>query len=150
MKALSLIQPWASLIAIGAKRWETRSWRTKYRGTIAIHASQNIRETYRLAEREPFKTALSSLAEDLGFGPELSLPKGAIIAVAELAEIIAAGEWVSHHRTEPEWSFGDYSPGRFAWRLAKIRALKRPVECNGSLSVWNVPPEVAEEVERNL
>jgi len=39
MKALTLWQPWASLIAVGAKRIETRSWSTKYRGPLAIHAA---------------------------------------------------------------------------------------------------------------
>ncbi len=38
MKRLSLIQPWATLILSGAKRFETRSWRTPYRGPLAIHA----------------------------------------------------------------------------------------------------------------
>ena len=39
MKALSLRQPWASLIADGRKTIETRTWRTRYRGALAIHAS---------------------------------------------------------------------------------------------------------------
>ena len=39
MKALSLRQPWASLIAEGRKTIETRTWRTRYRGPLAIHAS---------------------------------------------------------------------------------------------------------------
>lgn len=39
MKALTLWQPWASLIALGEKRYETRSWATSYRGLLAIHAS---------------------------------------------------------------------------------------------------------------
>jgi hypothetical protein len=39
MKALSLYQPYASLIAIGAKTIETRHWATKYRGPLAIHAT---------------------------------------------------------------------------------------------------------------
>jgi len=39
MKALSLRQPWASLIADGRKTIETRTWRTRYRGPLAIHAS---------------------------------------------------------------------------------------------------------------
>lgn len=38
MKALTLHQPWASLIAVGVKRIETRSWSTSYRGPLAIHA----------------------------------------------------------------------------------------------------------------
>ncbi len=40
MKAITIHQPWASLIVVGAKRFETRSWETKYRGPIAIHASK--------------------------------------------------------------------------------------------------------------
>ena len=43
IKALTLWQPWASLIAWGEKQYETRSWSTEYRGLLAIHASK--RET---------------------------------------------------------------------------------------------------------
>lgn len=39
MKALTIWQPWASLLACGAKQYETRSWATSYRGPIAIHAA---------------------------------------------------------------------------------------------------------------
>lgn len=41
MKALTVHQPWATLIAIGAKRLETRSWSTSYRGPLAIHAAKS-------------------------------------------------------------------------------------------------------------
>ncbi len=44
MKALSLRQPWASLIADGHKTIETRTWRTHYRGPLAIHASTRPHE----------------------------------------------------------------------------------------------------------
>lgn len=40
MKALSLWQPWASAIALGSKRIETRDWPTRYRGLLAIHAAK--------------------------------------------------------------------------------------------------------------
>jgi activating signal cointegrator 1 len=40
MKALTLLQPWASLVAAGLKTIETRSWSTRYRGPLAIHASK--------------------------------------------------------------------------------------------------------------
>ena len=42
MKALTLTQPWASLVACGAKTIETRSWRTPYRGPVAIHAAKGF------------------------------------------------------------------------------------------------------------
>jgi len=40
LKAITILQPWASLIACGAKQIETRSWATKYRGQLAIHAGK--------------------------------------------------------------------------------------------------------------
>ena len=42
MKALSLTQPWAELVVLGEKQWETRSWRTSHRGRIAIHAAKKF------------------------------------------------------------------------------------------------------------
>ncbi|MFL0196977.1 ASCH domain-containing protein [Clostridium sp. WILCCON 0269] len=42
MKTLTLIQPWASLIALGEKKIETRSWRTNYHGELFIHAGKSI------------------------------------------------------------------------------------------------------------
>ena len=40
MKAISLWQPWATAIAVGAKRIETRHWPTKHRGPLMIHAAK--------------------------------------------------------------------------------------------------------------
>ena len=61
MKALSLLQPWASLVAIGAKLYETRTWRTPHRGEIAIHASRTMgKDARRLLTEEPFLEVLVS------------------------------------------------------------------------------------------
>ncbi len=58
MKAISLLQPWATLVAIGAKRIETRSWATNYRGPLAIHASKSPKMVNKLTWDEPFYSAL--------------------------------------------------------------------------------------------
>ena len=42
MKTLTVKQPWATLLVCGKKTIETRPWKTKYRGTVAIHAGKNI------------------------------------------------------------------------------------------------------------
>ena len=44
MKALTIIQPWATLIASGHKMNETRSWKTNYRGEVLIHAGKNPKD----------------------------------------------------------------------------------------------------------
>ncbi len=46
MRALTLHQPWASLIALGVKTIETRSWSTSYRGPLAIHAGKSVKRNY--------------------------------------------------------------------------------------------------------
>ena len=59
MKAITLTQPWATLVAMGAKQVETRSWSTAYRGQIAIHAAKGYpKEARELCETEPFKSIL--------------------------------------------------------------------------------------------
>lgn len=82
MKAITIWQPWASLIAIGAKQYETRSWATSYRGPIAIHAAKKDPCKMPILV-EPFETALNKELEKAGLAFCL-LPRGSIIATAEL------------------------------------------------------------------
>lgn len=58
MKALTILQPWASLIAIEAKLIETRSWYTSHRGELAIHAGRSLAH-WRLIWEEPFRAAIT-------------------------------------------------------------------------------------------
>ena len=102
MKAITLWQPWAQLVAIGAKRLETRSWATSYRGPLAIHASKGFTKCARaLVATEPFWTALSTAPGPLAHRGwpfrfhEYNLPRGAVVATARLAaccEIVELAE----------------------------------------------------------
>lgn len=74
MKAITILQPWASLIACGKKQIETRSWATKYRGPIAIHVGLNTKFLRQFYTQEPFKTALIGVKPRLGY----------VIAIADL------------------------------------------------------------------
>lgn len=95
MKVLSLTQPWASLLAGGAKQIETRSWGTSYRGPVAVHAAKGFpRKCADLVGGEPFASALY----DLGYEAKTvraraaSLPRGAIVGVVDLVEC-AGADW---------------------------------------------------------
>lgn len=168
MKALSLTQPWATLIAIGAKKVETRSWQTSHRGLIAIHAAKGLgpvggqRGLDGQCSVEPFLTVLTKY----GCGrpwPELSkdvrlcmMPLGAIVAIARIADCLSTGEhemivppWIKQ-LSENERAFGNYWPDRYGWLLEDVKVLDRPVPCNGALGLWEVPEEVAVEVRRQL
>lgn len=88
MKAITIHQPWASLIAVGAKKIETRSWATNYRGPIAIHAGKGIlmpgRKELPVIAEALFRE-LSPRMDDVR-GDFESLPCGAVIAIADLVE----------------------------------------------------------------
>ena len=94
LKALSLWQPWASLIAVGAKRIETRSWPTKHRGPIAIHASAKTDHIKgELEKTGPIADALKKAGIMKTYGPlgvlaDAEVPVGAVIAVADLVDCI--------------------------------------------------------------
>lgn len=135
MKALSLKQPWASLIEIGAKCIETRGWRTSYVGPIAIHASQRLHgdDVEYALEHEAILLALRAG----GYWSLYDLPLGSVVAVGCLAgvertETARRGRFV----TEAELAFGDFSPGRYAWHLRDVVALPEPIPARGQLGLW--------------
>lgn len=160
-KALTLTQPWATLVAIGAKRFETRSWSVTYRGPLAIHAAKGLSSIggaaglVALCRTEPFRTVLrehgDAVSERLGYTATYKdlLPLGAIVAVADLTDVIrtetltALPFWEGWAHNERD--FGNYAPGRFAWHLRDIRALAEPIPCRGALGLWMVPPEIVEQ-----
>jgi activating signal cointegrator 1 len=161
LKALSLTQPWATLVAIGAKRVETRSWSTPYRGPIAIHAAKGFpRDARGVCFDDPFYDVLRRAGmiypdTELGFSDErFLLPLGAVVAVAHLTGVCRTEEIAvlrefgfSGGLLEPhEWEFGDYSAGRFAWRLAAVQQLPRPIPCRWALGLWTVPDDVARAI----
>lgn len=146
MKALSLTQPWATLVAIGAKRIETRSWNTTYRGAVAIHAAKGFpRDCQEGCAEEPFRAVLKAA----GFTNTNELPRGSIVAVARLFKTERT-EAVTLDANDDEHAFGDYAPGRFAWFLQGVQKLPEPVECRGSLGLWTVPLDVEAMVRRQL
>jgi activating signal cointegrator 1 len=152
MKAITLTQPWATLVAIGAKKIETRSWATKYRGPLAIHAGMGLgpvggkRGFADIYSSEPFRSVL--LAAMPG-GMRFSF--GAIIATCVIDSVIPT-TWLRatgrttvsgiHGPTEyvlddQERLFGDYTDGRYAWLLADVKMLPEPIPAKGALSLWD-------------
>ncbi len=144
MKAITILQPWASLIALGEKRFETRSWPTKHRGSLAIHAGKKVDRA--ACKMEPIKSTLAKH----GYTAD-NLPTGAVVAVAELNECFQ-GYWdvlggvvllesekrKTHFNTsDNEFHFGWYGRGRFAWELINVRRLSEPIPAKGMQRLWN-------------
>ena len=145
MKAITILEPWASLIAYGHKQIETRSWSTKYRGQIAIHAGQ---ETKRAFYSLPIINALgiSCVSEHW-----LNIRLGSVIAIADLLDCLkvrgTASLIIGNDKSVAailennmrvmgnELAFGDYTHGRYAWILANVRRIE-PVPAKGRQRLW--------------
>jgi hypothetical protein len=121
-RAISLWQPWAHLVAVGAKRWDTRSWPTNLTGPLAIHAGMGWNALQkRIVETDPFRR---HMPDKLDFG--------AIVAVVDLIQCVPVEQVLPSFPLESdEKAFGDYRCGRFAWELANVRRLARPFICVG-------------------
>lgn len=144
MKAISLWQPWASFIASGRKRIETRSWSTQYRGPILIHAAKRVnkKEQLEILECGPIRRALgvSTFQSDPAPGLEVlrSLPYGALIAQANLIDCKSTDEIDFDQYSAIEVWLGDFSVGRYGWILEDVKAFE-PVPYKGAQGFFDVP-----------
>lgn len=145
MKALTLHQPWASLIAAGIKTIETRNWAPAgYEGPLAIHAAKTVpRYAYDALASNPelLDAVMGEMRTRLS-----DLPVGRIVAVCNLATVLPSERepgvaWGSpvFEKNRP---FGDFSPGRWLWLLEDIKPLVFPIRATGHQGLWEwEPPE---------
>ena len=124
MKAVSIKEPFASLISRGIKSIETRSWKTNYRGKILIHSSLTKQEV-----RENIKHLV-----------DFELIRGYILCEAELVDCIyMTEEFIEKLKKEnnTEYLCGRYEVGRYAWVLKNVKKLD-PIKVKGQLGIWNI------------
>lgn len=127
MKAISLWEPWATLVALGKKRYETRSWGTFYRGPILICAS---RKKLPFIEIAPLLYHFQLTTDDLQYGKAL--------AIVDLVAIFKT-ERIEYKIDSTEKMVGDFSPGRYAWKFENGRRFKKPSWIRGKQGLFDVP-----------
>lgn len=118
MKALTVCQPWASLIAAGIKRVENRRWATDYRGPLLIHAGAN-RTMYEPDPRVPDApySMIVARCELVGIvDARYNRPVGQIDG--DLLRLI--GNTIETIRQE------EFIEGPYCWILANIQPLAIP------------------------
>ncbi|RIJ76655.1 ASCH domain-containing protein [Nakamurella silvestris] len=145
MRALTVRQPWATLLVAGIKRMETRSWDTKFRGTLAIHAGLampcRIGQTIELGGITVERDRSGLLLRGHGGWP-YRLPVGAIVGTVDLFQTrsTSSGE---HGPDDRERALGDHGPGRWAWSTSSARNFgSRAISCPGRLGLWIPPADV--------
>lgn len=139
IKGLTLTQPWATLVELGLKKVETRSWNTSYRGWLAIHAAKGFPRWAREFADELVDEGIITSC----------LPLGRIIAVARLDQVVPT-DVACRYLDEKELRFGDYDVGRHAWAFGAVKRLATPIECRGALSLWHINPEIHMQILRQV
>lgn len=128
MKALSIRQPWAWLVANGHKPIENRTWKTKFRGRVLIHASKGM-------TNDEYDDALAT-AMHAGhrsyFPPREKLERGGIVGVATIIDCVPPD------RLSSPWHMGD----QFGFQIADAKVLPF-IPCKGALGFFDIPPDVA-------
>lgn len=119
MKGITVLQPWASYLAEGVKKYETRSWSTNYRGPIAIHAGKS-------------DVHIAGLLENTGH----TMPLGAIIAIGHLHHVHPMDEHFIGMQSAEEIAMGHWEPGRYAWEITQVEKLPVPIPYRGQQGLW--------------
>ena len=133
LKVLSLTEPYATLIKLGKKKIETRSFKTNYRGELYIHASST-----KIPKEWKNNKELMELVDgnDLNFGY--------IILKCKLVDCVYMDEEFLDKIKKDKLEFicGDYRLQRYAWILKDIEVLDKPIFAKGKLGIWNFEEDI--------
>ena len=123
MKTLTIKQPWATLIMQGYKRFEFRSWQTKYRGDLLIHAGKGI-------DKETMKRLVKYLPEELPYGKILGKVKlvDCIKMSPEFKELLLKENSDIYTKSSFQENYG--------WQVSEVEVFDKPIEAKGHLSLW--------------
>lgn len=133
MKALSIKQPWASLIAHGIKDIENRTWKTNFRGRIFIHATaKSVGQMKDILTPEQYETVLSS-----GWKQSTYKPLSAIIGEVDIVDCVINHPSIWAEKSNlGEVVFRDMKPN-YNWVLANPLLYNKPIlNVKGKLSFW--------------
>ena len=149
MRALTLWQPWASLVAIGAKQWETRSWGTKYRGPLLIHAA--------MRKPPPIDNPLvfEEMLQRLGGADFDTLPRGVVLAIVDLTgthQLTAESPLppICGACLDREMLLGDWGRDRHVWRLRGGYQLRVAVQAVGRQRLWRPDRDTVRAIESQI
>lgn len=149
MKAITLWEPWATFMALGLKKNETRHWPTNYRGPLLIHAAKRKMTE---AEFRRFRQIIDyEIGMDkLSYGMLYNLQYGRIVCQVDLVdckEITPANcpsEISTDWKERAEYQFGNYEPGRFMWVTNNLKMFDPAIPYKGKQGFFFVPESVLE------
>lgn len=149
MKAITVLQPWATLLVTGKKHIETRSWKTNYRGEILIHTGKkDPLFGFCMMTDNTKKRVLRVLGLPEIFNRFQKFPTGEILGKAILADCVLIDKEIAaliKEQRPDEYAFGDFTPGRYAWVMENPVAFDKPIPARGKQGLWNWEGDVQDE-----
>ena len=156
-----------TLVEIGAKRIETRSWQTAYRGPLAIHVAKKwSRELEAICFQPLFLRALRQNEgnADAAMIRRVRAVQGCVVAIARLVKVVPTQVVTFAHESkaplkvlgsdmtptfnevvsDAEIAFGDYGSGRYAWLLSDVRPLPTPIPFRGAQGLFDIPDSLVQ------
>lgn len=123
MKVLTIKQPWATLIMQGDKRFEFRSWQTKYRGDLLIHAGKGI-------DKEAMKRLAKYLPDEI--------PLGKILGKVTLVDCVKMCPEFKDMllKENPDIYTKSSFQENYGWQVENVKVFDEPIDVKGHLSLW--------------
>lgn len=125
MKTITIDPVWAWAIREGLKTVENRTWKTRHRGELAIHAGQGTPQREREARAQ---------FDALGINVPQDLPRGAVVALATISDCLSIEEL---KRINPSLAFSPFCTGPICWLLNNILPLQTPIPGPGKQGLWD-------------
>lgn len=132
--AITLRQPYASLVAYGVKRIETRSWSTEFRGSLLIHAGVSMGLDPVGGWRVVIDGRVPTIVHE--DGEVLDCLLGAHVASVRLADVVPASDVLVTADLTDQLPLGNFGPGQFAWLLDSLQRFDEPVHERGRQGLW--------------
>lgn len=144
MKGFTVCQPFALAIMLGMKGNETKPQRTHIRGRVFIHAGAKDLDAALKGFPTEQRETIIALQHESPLCDEVKA-RGAIIGTVEIVDCQPVEE-VLPYISERERVLGDYSPGRFAWKLQNPVLFKTPIPAKGKLGWWTWDESEGEQI----
>lgn len=125
MKALTIKQPWATLIMQGDKRFEFRSWKTNFRGDVLIHAGKGL-------DKEAVVRLKKYLPDEL--------PMGKILGKVTITDCVPmSDEFAKMLSKENSDIYTSHSfSNNYGFQIENVEVFDTPIDAKGQLGFWNI------------
>lgn len=143
MRVLSIRQPWATLIVLGIKNVENRTWTTNYRGVVLIHASST-------SPNKEDVIAAQNLCKKVGVPFPEDFPKGGVIGSVNLVGTV----WCDHNKIKTDINdlyikdLHGYNKIAYGFVLVEAQRYENIIPMRGRLGLTVPPPEIIQAISK--